>query len=354
MAGKPLGIGLIGCGDIAPTHAKALAEATGARLIACMDVVASSAKSLGEEYGVPHSTHVEELLDRPDVDAVTLATPAFTHADLAEQAAEAGKAVLCEKPLATDLRDADRIIGACRQAGVALATCFPLRYLGAAKWTRELLEAGALGEVIEVRLRNLGEKQDSYWTGGFSGRTITDWRRSKGQSGGGVVITNLIHHLDLVRGITGLEVIRAYGEMGRFMTEVEVEDLAAACLRYDNNAVGVVEGSSCFFGGAAEPEVVLLGKRGQSRFGLWSGRAEVYLTEAAAGLPAREWTEREFPDSAQVELYEEFAAAVRGGVAPPITGEDGRKALEIVLAIYQSADKREPVSLPLVAEEDRV
>lgn len=354
MTDKPLGIGLIGCGDIAPTHAKALAEATGACLVACMDVVASSAKSLAEAHGVAYTTELEELLARPDVDAVTVATPAFTHADVIQQAAKAGKAVLCEKPLAVDLPDADRIIWACRQAGVALATCFPLRYLGAAKWTRELLEAGALGEVIEVRLRNMGEKQDSYWTGGFSGRTITDWRRSKGQSGGGIVITNLIHHLDLVRGISGLEVTRAYCEMGTFLTEVEVEDLAAACLRYDNNAVGVVEGSSCFFGGTAEPEVVLLGKRGQSRFGLWSGRAEVYLSEAGAGLPAREWTAREFRDTTQVELYEEFAAAVRGGVAPPITGEDGRKALEIVLAIYQSAQRREPVSLPLVAEEDGV
>lgn len=345
---------MIGCGDIGPAHAKALAECSGARLVACMDVVESSAKNLAEAHGVAYTTELEELLARPDVDAVTVATPAFTHADIIQQAAKAGKAVLCEKPLATNLREADRAIRVCEEAGVPFGMCFPLRYLGAAKWTKELLQAGLLGEIIAVRLRNLGAKEESYWTGGYSGRTKTDWRTSKAQSGGGIVITNLSHHLDLVRAMTGLEVTRAYCEMGTFVTDVEVEDVAAACLRYDNDAVGVVEGSSCFLGGAAEPEVVLLGKRGQSRFGLWSGRAEVYLTEVGAGLPAREWTAREFPDTIQVELHEEFAAAVRGGVAPPITGEDGRKALEIVLAIYQSADRREPVSLPLVAEEDRV
>jgi len=347
MADKPLGLGLIGCGDIAPAHAKALAGASSARLVACMDVVASSAQTLGEEYGVPHTTDVAELLARPDVDAVTVATPAFTHADIVEQAAKAGKAVLCEKPLAADLPDADRIISACRQAGVALATCFPLRYLGAAKWTRELLQDGALGDVIAIRLRNLGEKQDSYWTGGFSGRTITDWRKSRAQSGGGVVITNLIHHLDLARAMTGLEVVRAYAQTGTFVTDVEVEDLGAACLSYSNGAIGVVEGASCFFGGTDEPGVVVLGTKGQCRFGLWGGKADLYLTEQAAGLPAREWVTRKFEGSSHVELYEDFAAAVQQGKTSPITGEDGRKALEIVLAIYRSARAGEPVSLPL-------
>jgi predicted dehydrogenase len=347
MTDKPLGVGLIGCGDIAPTHAKALTQTAAVKLAACMDVVEASAKSLAEEYHVPYATDVGELLARPEVDAVTIATPAFTHADLAEQAAGAGKAVLCEKPLAASLADADCMIAACAQARVALATCFPLRYLGAAKWTKELLRTGALGKVIEIRLRNLGEKKESYWTGGFSGRTITDWRKSKEHSGGGVVITNLIHHLDLARGITGLEVTRAYSETGTFLTPVEVEDLGVAVLRYDNGAVGVVEGCSCFSGGAAEPEVSLLAEKGQVRFGLWSGKCEAYLTEETCGLPAREWASREFEDSSHVELYEAFAAAVKAGQPPPITGEDGWKALEIVLAIYQSADRREPVSLPL-------
>jgi UDP-N-acetyl-2-amino-2-deoxyglucuronate dehydrogenase len=347
MAAGQLGIGLIGCGDIAPAHAKALAEASSARLVACMDTVPSSAQSLGEQYGVPHTTELAELLARPDVDAVTVATPAFTHADLAEQAAKAGKAVLCEKPLAADLPDADRMIAACRDAGVALATCFPLRYLGAAKWTRELVQTGALGDVIAVRLRNLGEKDGSYWVGGYSGRTSTDWRKSKAQSGGGIIITNLSHHLDLSRAITGLEVARVYGETGTFVTDVEVEDVGVACLRYENGAIGTLEGASCFYGGTPEPGIVVLATKGQSRFGLWGGTCDVYLTEAAAGVPARQWTTREFKDSILAELYDDFAPAVRAGQTPPCTGEDGRKALEIAAAIYRSAHTGQPVSLPL-------
>jgi UDP-N-acetyl-2-amino-2-deoxyglucuronate dehydrogenase len=345
--GKPLGIGLIGCGDIAPTHAKALQAATGAKLVSCADTVEASAKSLGEEYGVTYTTDVADLIADPQVEAVTLATPAFTHADLAEAAAKAGKAVLCEKPLAADLPDADRMIRACAEAGVALATCFPLRYLGAARWIGKLVAAGALGEIIEIRMRNLGEKKETYWTGGFSGRTKTDWRKVRALSGGGVVITNLIHHIDLVRAITRLEVKRAFGEMGTFVTEVEVEDVATACLRYENDAIGLVEGASCFLGGSDEYPVSLLGTKGQARFHLWGGKSEVFLTEGYEGLPAGEWVKREHEDATHAQLYNEFAAAVRAGKRPPITGEDGRKALEIVLAIYRSADLGQPVALPL-------
>jgi predicted dehydrogenase len=347
MSGTPLGIGIIGCGDIAPAHTKAIAASESVRLVACMDVVEASARSLGEECGVPHTTELGELLANDEVEAVTVATPAFTHAGLIEEAAAAKKAVICEKPLAASLPDADRIIAACESAGVRLATCFPLRYLGAAKLTGELLRAGALGDVIQVRLRNLGEKKESYWTGGFSGRTITDWRKSKESSGGGVIITNLIHHLDLARAVTGLEVKRAYCEMGTFMTDVEVEDLGAACLRYENEAVGVVEGASCYAGGASEADVVVLGEKGQARFGLWSGQCEVYLREAAAGFAAEEWVTREFQDATHVEFYDDFAASVREGRSAPVTGVDGRKALEIVLAIYRSAETGGPVSLPL-------
>jgi predicted dehydrogenase len=312
-----------------------------------MDVVEASAKSLGGEFGAPWTTKLEELLARGDVDLVTIATPAFTHLPLTRAAAQAGKAVLCEKPLAANLEDAGAVIAACQEAGVALSTCFPVRYLGAVKWAKELVAAGALGEIIEVRLRNLDEKRESYWTGGYSGRTITDWRKSKDASGGGVVITNLVHHIDLARAVTGLEVVRAYAEMGTFVTPVEVEDVAVASLRYENKAIGVVEGSSCYVGRADEHHVVFLGTKGQLRFLLWGGKAEVYLAEAASGLPAGEWVTREFQDATLVEFYEDLADALRAGRTPPVTGEDGRKALEIVMAIYRAGETGEAVTLPL-------
>jgi UDP-N-acetyl-2-amino-2-deoxyglucuronate dehydrogenase len=343
----PLRVGLIGCGDIAPAHARALAETSRARLAACMDVVEASARSLGEEFHVPFTTELAELLARDDVDLITIATPAFTHLELTQAAVQAGKAVLCEKPLAANLDDADDMIGACEQARLPLSTCFPLRYLGAARWARELLEAGALGRLICVRMRSLSEKQESYWAGGYSGRTATEWRKSKTASGGGVFITNLSHHIDLARAITGLEAARAYAEVGTFATGVEVEDLGVATLRYENDAIALVEGSSIFWGGNREWDMVLLGTKGQVRFAFWGGKAEAYLTEAGAGLPAREWTARQFEDQTHIAFYDDLAAELQAGREPPVTGEDGRAALETVLGIYRAAGTGEPVLFPL-------
>lgn len=344
----PLRVALVGCGDIAPAHAKALQSTTRAKLVACMDLVEASAKSLGEQYGIPYTTKLEELLANPEVDLVTIATPAFTHLGITQRVAQAGKAVLCEKPLAATLADADGMLAACVEGGVPLATCFPLRYLGGAKWTRELLEAGALGEITYVRMLNLGEKKQSYWTGGFSGRTITDWRKSRTASGGGIVITNLIHHLDLARAVTGLEAARTYAEVGTFATEVEVEDVGLAALRYENDAIGLVEGSSIAWGGTDSPfQMTFVGKKGQVRFALWGGAAEAYLTEAHGDLPAGEWVKRQFEDAAHVAFYDDLAAALQSGDAPPVTGEDGRAALETVIAIYRSAGTGQPVLLPV-------
>lgn len=345
MPEAPLGVGLIGCGDVAPRHASAVAEADGVRLVACMDVLEGPATSLSEAFGVPYTTSVEALVGRDDVDLVVIASPPFTHLELTQKAAAAGKAILCEKPLALSLAEADRMIAACQEAAVALATCFPMRYLRAAGQAEQLVRSGALGEVIGIRIHNLSEKKDCYWTGGYSGRTKTDWRTSRRASGGGVVMTNISHHLDLVRSITGLEVARVYAEAGTFCTEVEVEDLAVASLRYENGAIGTIEGCSCFFGGAQEWDIVLLGTKGQFRLGIWSHTSEVFLTEPTDDLPAREWIRQDHGDAQQVELYQDLAAALRNGSPPPIAGEDGRASLEIVLAIYQSAESGEPITL---------
>jgi len=344
---KPLGLAIIGCGDIAPKHAEALKQTSGSQLVACMDIVESSAKSLGEQFGVRWFTKLDEMLALAEVEAVLIATPAFTHAPLTEQAAKARRAVICEKPLAATLDDADRMIAACKNAGVPLATCFPLRWLADARYTRELIAAGAIGTVSEIRLSSLGEKKASYWTGGFSGRTQTDWRKHKASSGGGVVITNLVHNIDLARFITGMDVSRASAEAGTFCTDVEVEDVALGCLRYENGAIGLIDGSSCLYGGAAAWDLTFLGTKGQIRFGFWSKATEVYLTEPHGDIPAREWFRREQESAPWVDFHNAFAAAVRSGQTPPVTGEDGRKALEVVLAVYRAAETGAPVTLPL-------
>ncbi len=147
--------------------------------------------------------------------------------------------------------------------------------------------------------------------------------------------------------MTGLEAGRVYAEVGTFATDVEVEDLGAATVRYESDAIAVIEASSFYWGNGDGFDMVFVGKKGQARFALWGSKAEVFLTEAYADLPAREWVKREFQDEAHVEYYEDLARALEAGEEPPVTGEDGLAALEIVLAAYRAGGTGQPVVLPL-------
>jgi predicted dehydrogenase len=346
---KPLGFGLIGCGDISPRHAATLKGMENATLVACTDVVAASAQRLAEEHNIPAAPSLEALLAMPEVDAVTIATPAFTHLPIVEAAAKAGKAIICEKPLAANLEDARRIIDICREHNVPLGTYFFVRYNHGSLWVKKLIAEGALGRIVSFLLRDLSFKADLYWTGGYSQRTKDDWRKSKARSGGGVVITNLVHHLDAVRSIAGAEVKRVYAEVDNLTTpEVEVEDLAYAVLRYDNEAIGAAEGYSNLAGEFDSPwPITIMGTKGQARLGPWDDRCQVYLVDGAEGIPAKEWVKHEDRVIGRAGLYDDFIAAVRAGTPPPSSGEDGYRALEIVTAIYRSAEQRQPVTLPL-------
>ena len=225
----------------------ALAQTKHVKLVACTDVVEASAQSLGEQFGVPYTTKLEELLARPDVDMVTIATPPSRISPSPSRPPGRGRRCCARshRARAAGCGRHDRGVREGRgPAGHVLPSALPgRRGLGV-----ELLAAGALGTVVAIRVHSLGEKKRSYWTGGFSGRTTTDWRKSKVASGGGVIITNLIHNIDLARFITGLEVGRAYAELGTFSTEVEVEDLGIATLRYQNDAIGLVEGIVMYVG----------------------------------------------------------------------------------------------------------
>ena len=243
-----LRIGMIGCGEIAVMTAAAIAQSAHARHAMVMDANASLAQDLGERYGVPWTDRVEELLANPEVDAVYIAVPHHLHAALTIQAAEAGKHVLVEKPIALSLADAEAMIAAARAHGVWLSVNFHAQVDPLCQVARALVAQGAIGEVIGTHIVYRGDKPASYWTSGYSGRIATDWRVMKATAGGGVLIMNIIHDLNTMRFITGREVVRIAAEYGTYSTPVEVEDFIAATYRYDNGAIGTIEAGSAIRG----------------------------------------------------------------------------------------------------------
>ncbi|HIE50993.1 MAG TPA: Gfo/Idh/MocA family oxidoreductase [Armatimonadetes bacterium] len=342
---KPLQIGIVGCGEIAVHTAEAIAAAENAALALTADVKEELAADLGTKYGVPYTTDPAELLASEAVDAVYIATPHHLHAPLTIQAAEQGKHVMVEKPMATTVADAQRMIDVCRKNGVRLGVCFIMRYRAEIRRARELVQNGLIGKVMGVSLAALGDKPATYWHGGYSGRAQTDWRTKKETSGGGILIMNVSHNLDYIRFITGLEVTRVYAEYGTFATPVEVEDLLTATLRFNNGAVGVIEATSCARGGSRQPRSDrIYGTQGQILLGR---PLLVYPEREDMGFTPGKWHEVpvEQPVGERQLFVEDFARAVAEGKPAPVSGEDGLAALAIVESAYRAGELGEVITL---------
>jgi predicted dehydrogenase len=352
---KELGIGLIGLGEIAYKSTGGLIQgAANIRMIVGMDPVEHVARSYQDRFEIPCSTRLDDVLGHPDVDAVIISTPHNLHAPLGVEAAKAGKHVIVEKPMATSLEDADALIEACAEAGVL---CSPkeagVRYHPATIKAKELIEQGAIGEVMATQVFGASNKPVSYWTGGYTGRVQTTWRKSKVESGGGILIMNYIYDIYRLRYITGLEVKRVFAEHDTFRTDVEVEDFITVTMRYENGALGTLIASSCAPG--ANPSGIrgtiatgnrVYGTAGQIIFD--RGSLVVYTDSDVDGLEKGEWTTISLPRAnSYVNYFERFAEAVFDGRPPDVPGEEGRKTLEVILAAYRSGEIHQPVELPL-------
>ena len=351
---EQLRMGLIGLGEIAyKSTAKALQTATNAVMVAGVDPVSHASESFQETYGIPCSTELAAVLERDDVDAVVISTPHYLHVPLGIAAARAGKHVIVEKPIATTLEDADALIRECRDAGVIVTSKESLTcYAPEAIRAKELVSQGAIGDVMAICIEGGSCKPDSYWTGGYSGRVQTTWRKSKAQAGGGILIMNYVYDVHRMRYVTGLEVTRVFGSCGTYRTDVEVEDFISVSLGFSNGATGSITVSSCVPGARASgPKGSpyqgnrIVGTAGQIVYG---NGLTVYTEADVEGLPKGEWTSLELPDQdSAVAFFEAFAQAVADGREPDFPAQEGRRNLEVILAAYESGATGQAIQLPM-------
>lgn len=334
-----LRFGFVGAGEIAVASAEAVREASNASLVAVFDARADLADDLALRFGGRTSASLDDVLASPDVDAVYICVPHFLHRDTAILAAVAGKHVFVEKPMGVAPADAEAIVEACRHHGVACGVAFIVREAPAYRKARDIVTAGAIGDVTGFSITYRGDKPASYWTGGWSGRATGDWRMSWSKAGGGVLLMNTIHDLDAILWITGLDVERVQGVIATTASgPVEVEDTALAILGCAGGALGSIEAL------AAVP-----GSGGPS--GRWVNR--IYGTQGQILLPtpwgedglalftrsSGEWMEvaPERRGDARALAFEAFAEAVLAGVEPPVPGADGVRASRLVHAVYEAA-----------------
>ena len=329
-----VGVALIGTGRMGAFHGETLAQRVpGARLAAVADPAPGAAERLAGALGADRAyTDVTGLWADPEVDAVVIAAPARSHADLVVAAAAAGKHVFCEKPMAVTLPDADRAIDAARAAGVVLQVGFNRRFAADWRAARALLDAGTLGTPRQLR----SVTRDP---GGFDpSRVLPDT----------IFLETLIHDFDTLRFLNpGAEAVEVYA-MADALVEPEwrergLLDTAVVHVRFDNGAMAVAE--ACFeaaYGYDVRGEV--LGSGGMATMG--DGRRTGMVFSGSAGrLVETVRSDQElFPEGYTGELSA-FVAAVRAGTPALVTGEDARAALAIALAAAESVRAGRPVRL---------
>jgi UDP-N-acetyl-2-amino-2-deoxyglucuronate dehydrogenase len=348
MTDGPVRYGMIGCGEIAVQAFDALMAARNATLAATFDVKQELAEDLaGRTDGAVACRSQDELLARDDVEAVIVSTPHYLHAPIAVAALEAGKHALVEKPIASSAAEAQRMVEAAAAAGRRLGCCFVRRYAPVTEPVRRFVAAGHLGDIFGWVVLGMGYKEPSYWTGGYTQRAKTVWRMHLDTAGGGFLIMNTIHTIDVLRYITGQEVVAARASGGTYNSpaEVEVEDLFGASVTLSGGGTGIIAGGSSVWGGGLN-ETRIIGTKGQIVLD-GSGRkgTGVFVSEAVEfeghELPAGEWTEIDFTGGETAKprtlLIEGFGRWVRGEEEFLAPGEDALKTLQACEAIYRDA-----------------
>ncbi len=343
-----LGVAIIGPGLVAHTHAQALAQMTDAKLIAVCGRHLEKTRAFAVQYGAHPFTSFTQTLEHPGVDAVILCTPHPLHAEQATLAARAGKHVLIEKPMALSLKDCERMIAAAQTNHVKLGMISQRRLYEPVLRVKRAIETGKLGRPVLATLSLLGWRGPEYYA-------MAEWRGTWAGEGGGVLVNQAVHQLDLLTWLMG-GVTRVSSEVANLNhPEIEVEDTAVAVLRFQSGALGSVvvsnsqhpglwgriqvhgsngasigvqtDGGSMFVAGITRAVEAPIND-------LWTIPGESHLLEG--------WQAEDRARAANLEIMthyhalqiKDFVQAILRNREPMVTGRDGRNAVALIEAIY--------------------
>ena len=340
--------GIVGCGSASVPVCEAILASPLTELAAVYDVNEELADDLHQRFKVRKMNSLDELLASPTVDAVYIAVPHYLLAPLTQQTLEAGKHALTEKPLGTSLDEVDWLIELAAKRRLALGVFFEMRYAPAHARARELIQAGAIGNIVGVQIQTLIDKPISYWQSGYTGRSINPWRGIKSQAGGGVLLMNTSHLFDALMYVTGLAVTSVSAEIGTLLANVEVEDIASATLRFDNGAIGSLFAGAHIHGAYHEERCYLYGTEGQIRLPdpYGSDPLQIYFKRSMGEFSAQQWHSISTqPVPVYQRAIEDFVQAVQSNQCAPIDAHAARQVLAIVLAIYQSAAEKRTITI---------
>jgi predicted dehydrogenase len=338
-----IGFGLVGTGMAGLIHAKEFPFVPDAELVAVCSRDAEKAGAFARQFGVKRwYTNYHDLINDEGVDVVNVLAPTGDHRDITVAAAMAGKHVLVEKPLDINLERADEMIRVCRAQGVKLGVIFQMRFGTVAARLKQAVSSGALGRVFLADAVDKSSRTPAYYKSG-------PWRGTKALEGGGCLMTQSIHIVDLLQYIMG-PVKSIFGNVRTQIHAIEVEDTATALVTFQNGAIGVIESTSSIKP-ALKSRIELHGERGsivanaqydQILFWNVDGYNEGVEVEKEIRLGDIDdpWA---YPQTRHREQLRDMVEAIRENRDPVLTGEDARVSLAINMAIYESSRTRKEI-----------
>lgn len=349
---KKLNFAIIGCGRISYKHVEGLCENKDvANLVATCDVKEELAEAKAKEYtqkmgddSIKVSVYKDykEMLEKEDIDVVTIATESGYHAEIAIYCMNKGKHVIVEKPMAMSIDDANEMIKVAKKNNVKLSVAHQNRFNKPVQKLREAIEGEKFGRIMNGTARILWRRDDNYYK-------QAPWRGTWDLDGG-TLMNQCIHNIDLLQWMIGSEVERVYAECDTYRNPIEGEDFGAIIVRFKNGAIGIIEGSAVVYPKNLEETLSVFGTEG---------------TVVIGGLAVNElktWrfegeNEEEVKKDLQVEidsvygtghtpLFRDVVEAIREDRKPYISGEDAIVPLSIILAAYKSRKTGMPVTFP--------
>lgn len=349
-----LGFGIIGCGMIANFHSKAIEDTRGAKLVACFDKFPASADRLAKSTGCTAYHDLDEMLADPAIDIITIGTPSGAHMEPAIAAIRAGKHVIIEKPLEITLKRCDKIIAEAEKAGVLVSTIFPSRFHDSSITMKKAMNAGRFGKLTGGDAFVKWFRTQEYYDSGA-------WRGTWELDGGGALMNQAIHSVDLLTWLMG-PVAEIRSQIALLAHKrIAVEDHAVATLRFENGALGIIEASTAIYPGYLK-RIEIHGTTGSAmleeedlvKWDFAKSRVsdkkifEAMENQKSGGGGAADPTA--IGHHGHARQFADVIKAIKKGTSPAIDGYEGRRSVEIILAIYKAAETGRAITLPLKSD----
>lgn len=340
---KILNFAIIGCGVIAPCHADAITNLEEAKLYAVCDIINEKANNFAKRYGIDKVYYdYKEMLKDPEIDIVCVCTPSGMHGEMSIAAAQAGKHIVCEKPMEITNEKNQAIIDAVRKYGVKMQCIFQRRTMSAAIAAKSAIAEGKLGKIVLASAYLKYYRDQAYYDS-------AGWRGTWDLDGGGALMNQGVHGIDLLTWMVGEKVESLFAKAGTLARKIEVEDTSVAIFQFSGGGFGIIEGATTVYPGL-ETKFEIHGEYGtiiftDSGIEKWEFlREPVPMPKASEGLggasdPAK------ISSAGHFILLSDLVKAINENREPMIPPEEGKKAVSIIRAIYKSSQERKEVEV---------